>query len=78
MSKAEKLLNKMRSNPRDWRLDAIETVAKRFDISVRKSGGSHVVLSHPDSAMVVTVPAHRPIKPIYVRQFLALLEEILE
>jgi hypothetical protein len=78
MSKAEKLLNKMRSNPRDWRLDAIESVAKRFNISVRKSGGSHVVLSHPGSSMVVTMPAHRPIKPIYIRQFLALIEEITE
>ena len=69
MSKAEKLLNKMRSNPRDWRLDAIEAVAKRFNISVRKSGGSHVVFSHPDSSMVVTMPAHRPIKRIISGNF---------
>ena len=78
MSKAEKLLNKMRANPRDWRLDSIETVANRFNISIRKSDGSHVVLSHPESAMVVTIPAHRPVKPVYIRQLLALIDEIAE
>jgi hypothetical protein len=78
MSKAEKILNKMRTNAKDWRLESIESVAKRFNISIRKSGGSHVVLSHPDFAMVVTMPAHRPIKPIYIRQFLALIDEIME
>ncbi len=78
MSKADKILFKMRANPRDWRLDTIETVAKRFNINVRKSGGSHVVYSHPDSAIVVTIPAHRPIKPVYIRQFLALIDEIVD
>ena len=33
-----------RANPRDWRLDTIETVAKRVNINIRKNGGSHVVL----------------------------------
>jgi hypothetical protein len=78
MSKADKILNKMRTNPKDWRLDALESVATRFSIKVRKSGGSHVVFSHPDSDIVVTVPAHRPIKPIYIRQFLVLIDELVE
>ena len=77
MSKADKILSKMRANPRDWRLETIESVANRYNIKVRKSGGSHVVLSHPDSAIVVTVPAHRPIKPVYIRQFLTLIDEIV-
>ena len=78
MSKADKILGRMRANPRDWRLETIESVASRYNIKVRKSGGSHVVLSHPDSAIVVTVPAHRPIKPVYIRQFLTLIDKIVE
>jgi hypothetical protein len=30
-----------------------------------KSGGSHVVFEHPDLAEALSVPARRPIKPIW-------------
>lgn len=76
MSKAEKNLQKMRSNPRDWQIDSLEVLAKRFGFQVRKSGGSHVVFMHDDSDLVVTVPSRRPIKPIYIEQFLALVDDI--
>jgi len=46
-------------------------------MKVRKSGGSHAVFSHPKAVLRVTVPARRPIKPIYVRQFIELVDEIL-
>jgi len=76
MSKAEKLIEKMGVNPRDWRMESIEAVAKRHRIEVRKTGGSHFVFLHPDSDFAVTIPFKRPIKPIYITQFLALLDDI--
>ena len=76
MSKVDKAIQKMRDNPRDWRIVSLETIAKRLDIQVRKSGGSHVVFMHKDSEIVVTVPAKRPIKPVYIDQFLALINDI--
>lgn len=76
MSKAEKLLAKMRTNPRDWRVEELETVAKRLGVDIRKTGGSHFVFLHQNSELAVTVPFNRPIKPIYVTQFLALLDDI--
>jgi predicted RNA binding protein YcfA (HicA-like mRNA interferase family) len=72
MSKADK----MRRNPRGWRMESLETVARRHGVDVRKTGGSHFVFLHPDSELAVTVPFKRPIKPIYITQFLALLEDI--
>ncbi|MCK5720511.1 MAG: type II toxin-antitoxin system HicA family toxin [Thiomargarita sp.] len=66
----------MRNNPKDWRIDSLETIAKKLDIQVRKSGGSHVVFMHENSDIVVTIPAKRPIKPIYINQFLALINDI--
>ena len=78
MSKADKILNKMRANARDWRIDSLETVAARYGIAIRKSGGSHGVFSHPDSPIATTIPVHRPIKPPYIRQFLALIDDIEE
>lgn len=76
MTKADKLLAKMRANPRDWRMESLETVAKRCGVQVRRTGGSHFVFMHPDSELAVTVPFNRPIKPIYIIQFLALLDDI--
>ena len=76
VGKADKILSKMRGNPRDWRIGSLETVAARCGIRVRKGGGSHVVFSHPASPIAVTVPVHKPIKPPYIRQFLALVDDI--
>ncbi len=76
MSKAERILEKMRRNPRDWRIESLEVVARRFGIVTRKRGGSHVVFSHPSSRIAVTVPAHKPIKPPYVKQLIELIDDI--
>ncbi len=46
MTKSEKTLSKMKSNPKDWRIEQLETVAKQYGVSIRKTGGSHVVFDH--------------------------------
>lgn len=66
----------MRTNPRDWRIEELEVIAKRLGVDVRKTGGSHFVFLHPDSELAVTIPFNRPIKPVYITQFLALLDDI--
>ena len=78
MTKAEKLLDKMRHNPRDWRIEDLETLARRFGLGIRKSGGSHAVFFHVANGGMLTVPARRPIKPVYIKAFLALLDEVGE
>jgi len=67
---------KMRRNPQDWRIEDLEVVANRLDITLHKSGGSHVVFKHNAATMAVTVPAHRPIKPVYVQQFIKIVNEL--
>lgn len=78
MSKSAKTLIKMRANPLDWRIEDLEAIAIKHGIRVRKPGGSHVIFQHDRSILEVSVPAHRPIKPVYIRSFLALIDEILE
>lgn len=78
MSKAGKVLERMRANPRDWRMESLEAVARRHGIQVRKTGGGHFVFLHPDSDIAVTVPFRRPIKPVYIFQFLALVDDVSE
>ena len=78
MNKRAKLLDAMRNNPRDWRIDDLLVVASQFDIECRNNGGSHHVFGFPNVEMDVTVPAHRPIKPVYIRQFLLLVDAVKE
>lgn len=79
MSSADKKIDAMRANPKgDWQIGDFETVALGLRMQVRKSGGSHVVFSHPKCRTRVTVPARRPIKPVYVRTFIEFVDEIRE
>ena len=54
------------------------TVARQYKTEVRSSEGSHRVLSHPSVKDTLSVPAHRPIKAIYIKRFLALIDQIQE
>ena len=64
----------MPSNPRDWRIENLKAVARKFSIRYRQQGTSHVVIHEP--AGLLCVPCARPIKPIYIRQFVALVGKI--
>jgi len=76
MSKAENILLQMRNNPRgDWHIEDFKTVAKRHGIEWRQPGTSHVIFKAPNGDKV-SVPAHKPIKPPYVRQFLAMIDRL--
>lgn len=78
MTKADKIIEKMRNNPRDWQITDIETVAKRFGVTMRQGKGSHVSFTHPRWVDILTVPAHRPIKAIYVKKFVSLIDTLHE
>jgi hypothetical protein len=75
MGNKEKVLMKMRNNPIGWRIEKLELIAEHCGVAVRKrSGGSHVVFDHPAWVELLCVPAKRPIKPIYIKRFVALIE----
>lgn len=68
MSKADKILKKMQSNPHNWRIDSLKTVARAHNIEWRQRGTSHVIFIRTDGK-TLPVPARRPIKPIYIKKF---------
>jgi hypothetical protein len=76
VARASKTLEQMRANPRDWRIEQLETVAKAYGVNIRKPGGAHVIFEHPAVRAAVSVPARRPIKPVYVRAFVAFIDEV--
>lgn len=74
----EKLLNQMRRHSQGWRIEQLETLAKMFGVQIRKTGGSHVVFTHGQWGTLLCVPARRPLKGIYVKRFVALIDELEE
>ncbi len=74
MANAEKILERMRNNPRDWRIEDLKIVADHYGLRWRQHGTSHVVFMNA-SGKVAPVPASKPIIPVYVRNFLKLLED---
>lgn len=78
MNTAAKLITAMRQNPNDWSMPKLLTLAKQFGMEVRSTGGSHHIFSHPSLRDPLSVPAHRPIKAIYIKRFIALIDQIQE
>jgi hypothetical protein len=73
MTRTEKLLARMRTNPRDWDIDDLKVLALRFNVDWRQPGTSHVTFTAAGQ-IPVTVPAHKPVKPVYVKKFIVLLD----
>ena len=76
MARLDKLLAALRRNPSgDWRIEQLKALADRYGIAWRQPGTSHVTFRQPRGDKL-TVPARRPIKPVYIRKFLALIETL--
>ena len=75
VSNAAKLIAKMRRNARDWRIEDPKVFAGNLGIDHDQHGTSHVVFRHAKAGRL-SVPAHRPIKPVYVRLFVELVNKV--
>jgi hypothetical protein len=78
MSKATKRLTAMDENPAgDWRMADIEMVCRAFGVHVGSPRrGSHFTVSHPDHVAILTIPSRRPIKPVYIREFVSYILDV--
>ena len=54
----------------------LQALARRYGVDYRQPGTSHVTFSCSKGCL--TVPAHKPIKPVYIKNFIELLESIQE
>jgi hypothetical protein len=75
MTAVEKKIAAMRANPRDWRIGDLQAVARRHGLTWDQPGTSHVTFRAPTGGKL-TVPAHEPVKAIYVRLFVALIDSL--
>ena len=74
-----KRLEQMRANPRgDWKIADVEALCREFGIQCEasRSGSSHYKLKHPPSGSTLTVPFKRPIKPVYIRKLVEMIDRV--
>lgn len=72
-------LESMRANPRgNWTIGDVERLCREFGLLCEppRGGGSHYKVGHPRIARKLTVPFKRPIKPVYIRMLVALVDEV--
>jgi hypothetical protein len=65
MARGDKLLERMRANPRDWRIGDVGTLCSAFALDFDSpAGGSHYGVSDPTQERHITIPFARPIKSV--------------
>jgi predicted RNA binding protein YcfA (HicA-like mRNA interferase family) len=73
VNSAAKLLAAMRRTQLDWQISDLQSVARHHGLDWRHQKSSHCVFVR-DDGRTLSVPAHRPIKPIYIRKFIELID----
>lgn len=72
-----KRLEQMRANPRaDWKIADVEALCREFGLQCEpsRSGSSHYKVKHPPTGATLTVPFKRPIKPVYIRKLVEMID----
>ena len=73
VSNADKILERMRANPKAvWRIEDCQVLARRFGVTWDTTG-SHATFRSPAGSRI-NVPARRPIKPIYIKLFVEFID----
>lgn len=79
MGKAEKLLEKVRNNPKTVSFDDLDKLLIQlgFDCRAPRSGSSHHIYVH--GSFRLTVPYKRPhVKEVYVKQALHYIDQMFD
>jgi predicted RNA binding protein YcfA (HicA-like mRNA interferase family) len=73
---ASDLLERMKRNPAgDWSIRDVEAICHESGLLFRPGKGtSHCHLKHPSAREILTIPARRPIKPVYIRKLVRYIE----
>lgn len=77
VSKAEKLLEKMRNNKKGWKRSDLETLYKGFGFSIETSRGPHDKVFHEQYPELITVlPRHKKLAQYIVAQAVKMIDRL--
>ncbi len=74
MSKRDKLINLIKNSPKNVRFEDLKKILEDIGYVARNRGGSHYVFTKENSKPI-TIPYKRPVKIIYVKQVIRILED---
>ena len=80
MSKRRKRLERIRQNPTNVSFDDLQLVLRAYGFRYRQASGSHYTFSYvlDGRTRVFVVPFRRPLKSIYVKQAIKLIDQIVQ
>lgn len=72
-------LEAMRANPKgNWRIQDIEAVCAAHGLRCSPpKRGSHYKVGHPAIPEMLSIPFARPIKSVYIRKFVQMVDAVL-
>ncbi|TCP36929.1 type II toxin-antitoxin system HicA family toxin [Sphingomonas sp. BK235] len=75
--RGDKLLAAMRANPHDWRITDVERLCRAHGLTcLPPRHGSHYKVTHPAMQAILTIPSRRPIKPVYIRDLVHMVDAV--
>lgn len=77
---SSKMLERMRENRKDWRIEQVETLCRQVGLCCRppKTGSHYKITSAVATNGILTIPANRPIKPVYIKLLIELADQHIE
>ena len=74
MGKKEKLIEAIKNNPKNVRFKDLKKILESIGYTAINNGGSHYVFTKENS-ISLTIPYKKPVKIIYVKQVIKIIEE---
>ncbi len=74
MSKKDKLIKAIKNNPTNIKFEDLRKILEGLGYSATNRGGSHYVFTK-DNCISLTIPYKKPVKVIYVKQVIQIIEE---
>lgn len=80
MSKREKRLARIRQNPKNVSVDDLRVVLEDYGFEYKQTIGSHLTFAYmlEGKTKLFVLPFRRPIKPIYVRRAIEIIDQIIQ
>lgn len=73
----EKELQKIKNNPKSVTPERLKALCKSFGFMWRE-GTNHSITSHPLLEECYPIPRHKPIKPVYVKYVIKMIENVIK
>lgn len=74
MTRKQKLYERLKNNPGSGTFEDVHNLLTWCGFELRRVTGAHHIYKRAGHDLIITVPRHKPLKAIYVKQALAVFE----